>query len=161
MLRFVAVPILWYYVRPEKRDREEGDLAERIDNHVKIPVPEFIDPVFAKTSQNARFLLSENERFGLVFCENRVYKFGHWISAEYFFFFFKRNKFAEKSFHYIHLLYNITILWYDLKSLTQYWGRNFGNANFASFYKETTFLFFYSQGSKIMACSCIKDIPLT
>jgi hypothetical protein len=31
------------------------------------PVPEFIDPVFAKTSQNARFLLTENERFGLVF----------------------------------------------------------------------------------------------
>jgi hypothetical protein len=31
------------------------------------PVPEIIDPVFAKTSQNACFLLSENERFGLVF----------------------------------------------------------------------------------------------
>jgi hypothetical protein len=31
------------------------------------PLPEIIDPVFAKTSQNARFLLSENERFGLVF----------------------------------------------------------------------------------------------
>jgi hypothetical protein len=30
-------------------------------------VLEIIDPVFAKTSQNARFLLSENERFGLVF----------------------------------------------------------------------------------------------
>ncbi len=30
------------------------------------PVPEIIDPVFAKTSQNARFLLSENERFELV-----------------------------------------------------------------------------------------------
>jgi hypothetical protein len=30
-------------------------------------VPEIIDPGFAKTSQNARFLLSENERFGLVF----------------------------------------------------------------------------------------------
>jgi hypothetical protein len=30
-------------------------------------VPEIIDPVFTKTSQNARFLLSENERFGLVF----------------------------------------------------------------------------------------------
>jgi hypothetical protein len=30
-------------------------------------VPEIIDPVFAKTTQNARFLLSENERFGLVF----------------------------------------------------------------------------------------------
>ncbi len=33
----------------------------------KTPVPEIIDPVFVKTSQNARFLLSENERFGLVF----------------------------------------------------------------------------------------------
>jgi hypothetical protein len=31
------------------------------------PVPEIIDPVFAKTIQNARFILSENERFGLVF----------------------------------------------------------------------------------------------
>jgi hypothetical protein len=30
-------------------------------------VPEIIDPVFAKTSQNAGFLLRENERFGLVF----------------------------------------------------------------------------------------------
>jgi hypothetical protein len=30
-------------------------------------VPEIKDPVFAKTSQNARFLLSENERFRLVF----------------------------------------------------------------------------------------------
>jgi hypothetical protein len=40
-------------------------------------VPEIIDPVFAKTSQNARFLLSENERFGLVFVKNWVYKFGH------------------------------------------------------------------------------------
>ena len=30
-------------------------------------MPEIIDPVFTKTSQNARFLLSENERFGLVF----------------------------------------------------------------------------------------------
>ncbi len=30
-------------------------------------MPEIIDPVFEKTSQNARFLLSENERFGLVF----------------------------------------------------------------------------------------------
>ena len=32
-----------------------------------MSVPEIIDPVFTKTSQNARFLLSENERFGLVF----------------------------------------------------------------------------------------------
>ncbi len=39
-------------------------------------MPEIIDPVFAKTSQNARFLLSEYERFGLVFTKTRVYKFG-------------------------------------------------------------------------------------
>ncbi len=36
----------------------------------ETPVPEIIDPVFAKTSQNARFLLSENERFGLVFVKS-------------------------------------------------------------------------------------------
>ncbi len=34
---------------------------------IRRPVPEIIDPVFTKTSQNAGFLLSENERFGLVF----------------------------------------------------------------------------------------------
>ncbi len=45
-------------------------------------VPEIIDPVFAKTSQNARFLLSEYERFGLVFTKTRVYKFGHWAPCE-------------------------------------------------------------------------------
>ncbi len=28
------------------------------------PVPEFIDPVFTKQAQNARFHLIENERFG-------------------------------------------------------------------------------------------------
>jgi hypothetical protein len=37
------------------------------NNKINSPVPEIIDPVFTKTSQNARFLLSENERFGLVF----------------------------------------------------------------------------------------------
>jgi hypothetical protein len=31
------------------------------------PVPEFIDPVFAKTSPNRSFSVMENERFGLVF----------------------------------------------------------------------------------------------
>jgi hypothetical protein len=44
---------------------------------LRIPLHEIIDPVFAKTSQNARFLLSEYERFGLVFTKTRVYKFGH------------------------------------------------------------------------------------
>ncbi len=39
-------------------------------------LPEIIDPVFAKTSQNARFLLSENERFGLVFVKTGSINWG-------------------------------------------------------------------------------------
>jgi hypothetical protein len=33
------------------------------------PVPEFIDPVFAKTSPKGSFSLIENKRFGLVFAK--------------------------------------------------------------------------------------------
>jgi hypothetical protein len=33
------------------------------------PVPEFIDPVFAKTSPKCSFSVIENERFGLVFAK--------------------------------------------------------------------------------------------
>jgi hypothetical protein len=40
---------------------------DRVSRMREKTVPEIIDPVFAKTIQNARFLLSENERFGLVF----------------------------------------------------------------------------------------------
>jgi hypothetical protein len=43
------------------------DVSEYDVSTYQCTVPEIIDPVFAKTSQNARFLLSENERFGLVF----------------------------------------------------------------------------------------------
>ncbi len=46
-----------------------------------ITVPEIIDPVFAKTSQNARFLLSENERFGLVFVKTGSINSGTGIKA--------------------------------------------------------------------------------
>ena len=41
-------------------------------------VPEIIDPIFAKSSQNARFLLSENERFGLVFVKTSVLGLFSW-----------------------------------------------------------------------------------
>jgi hypothetical protein len=44
-------------------------------------VPEIIDPVFAKTSQNARFLLSENERFGLVFVKTGSINSGTGVSS--------------------------------------------------------------------------------
>ncbi len=40
------------------------------------PVPEIIDPVFAKTSPKRSFSMTEYERFGLVFTKTRVYKFG-------------------------------------------------------------------------------------
>ncbi len=34
-------------------------------------MPEFIDPVFAKTSPKRSFSMTENERFGLVFTKTR------------------------------------------------------------------------------------------
>jgi hypothetical protein len=34
-----------------------------------LPLPEFIDPVFAKTSPKRLFSMTENERFGLVFAK--------------------------------------------------------------------------------------------
>ncbi len=33
----------------------------------KTPVPEIIDPVYAKTSPKRSFCMTENQRFGLVF----------------------------------------------------------------------------------------------
>jgi hypothetical protein len=33
------------------------------------PVPEIIDPVFAKTNPKRSFCMTENERFGLVFAK--------------------------------------------------------------------------------------------
>jgi hypothetical protein len=37
--------------------------------HILMPVPEIIDPVFAKTSPKRSFCMTENERFGLVFAK--------------------------------------------------------------------------------------------
>jgi hypothetical protein len=34
---------------------------------MRSPVPEFIDPVFVKTSPKRSFSVIQNERFGLVF----------------------------------------------------------------------------------------------
>ena len=45
-------------------------------------VPEIIVPVLAKTSQNARFLLSENERFGLVFVKTGSINSGTGIDSQ-------------------------------------------------------------------------------
>ncbi len=49
---------------------------------LRRPVPEIIDPVFAKTSQNARFLLSENERLGLVFMKTGSINSGTGIDSQ-------------------------------------------------------------------------------
>jgi hypothetical protein len=46
------------------------------------PVPEIIDPVFAKTSQNARFLISKNERFGLVFVKTGSINSGTGVTSK-------------------------------------------------------------------------------
>jgi hypothetical protein len=47
-------------------------------------VPEIIDPVFVKTSPKRSFSMTEYERFGLVFTNTRVYKFGHWTTFKTF-----------------------------------------------------------------------------
>jgi hypothetical protein len=55
-------------------------LAAAEGTRISRPVPEFIDPVFAKTSRKVgkrSFSINEDERFGLVFAKNWVYKFGH------------------------------------------------------------------------------------
>jgi hypothetical protein len=38
---------------------------------VHYPVPEFIDPVFMKTSSKRSFSVIQNKRFGLVFVKTR------------------------------------------------------------------------------------------
>ncbi len=52
------------YKAHSRHGRRYGLISQYV---IKSQVPEIIDPVFAKTSQYARFLLGENERFGLVF----------------------------------------------------------------------------------------------
>jgi hypothetical protein len=44
-------------------------LSEKNLHGVKNPEPEFIDPVFAKTSLKRSVSINENERFGLVFAK--------------------------------------------------------------------------------------------
>jgi hypothetical protein len=54
----------------------EGKHAQHDPNY-SLPVPEFIDPVFEKTSPNDRFLGLKTSVLGM-FRENCVYKIGHW-----------------------------------------------------------------------------------
>jgi hypothetical protein len=47
------------------------------------PVPEIIDPVFAKTSPKRSFCMTENERFGLVFVKTGSINSGADIFQKY------------------------------------------------------------------------------
>jgi hypothetical protein len=47
------------------------------------PVPEIIDPVFAKTSRKRSFCMTENERFGLVFGKTRSINSGTGLHFEH------------------------------------------------------------------------------
>jgi hypothetical protein len=63
---------LFYSVGTRSLDKKKTKRTKTMVWHVVFVLPnllvlEIIDHVFAKTSQNARFLLSENERFGIVF----------------------------------------------------------------------------------------------
>jgi hypothetical protein len=57
-------------------------------------MPEIIDPVFAKTSPNPSFSMTEYERFGLVFTKTRVYKFGHQSLRLFFTILYKALKYC-------------------------------------------------------------------
>jgi hypothetical protein len=45
----------------------------------KKPVPEFIDPIFAKTSPKRSFSMTENKRFGLLLAKTRSINLGTWV----------------------------------------------------------------------------------
>ncbi len=53
------------------------DLPGSIISTLDGSVPEFIDPVFGKTSPKQPFSVIKNELFGLYFRENWIYRFGH------------------------------------------------------------------------------------
>jgi hypothetical protein len=61
-----------------------------------ITVPEFIDPVYAKTSPKPWFSLIERARFGLVFTKLQVYKFGH-------------SSIRDINFYVLHFYINVCI----------------------------------------------------
>ncbi len=48
-----------------------------------LPVPEFIDPVFVKTSPKRSFSITENEHFGLVFMKTESINSGT-VQFEFF-----------------------------------------------------------------------------
>jgi hypothetical protein len=56
------------------------------DMNLCYPVPEFIDPVFTKTSPKRSFSFIQNERFGLVFAKTRSINSGtgRWWLVSYF-----------------------------------------------------------------------------
>jgi hypothetical protein len=75
--------------------KREGIDKLTIEDLVQVTtVPEFIDPVFTKTSPKGSFSIIKNERFVCAcLCENWVYKFGHrkLFIADTFEVMFKKN----------------------------------------------------------------------
>ncbi len=47
------------------------------------PLPEFIDPVFAKTNPKLSFCMTENERIGLIFVKTGSINSGTWRKFKY------------------------------------------------------------------------------
>ncbi len=54
------------YLKQERRTHK-NTIRDGIFYNIRSSVPEFIDPVFAKTSQKCSFSVIQNERFELVF----------------------------------------------------------------------------------------------
>ncbi len=62
------------------------------------PVPEFVDPVFVKTSPKRSFSMTENKRFGLVFAKTGSINSGSGLGAFTFRLHFIHNNMIVSSF---------------------------------------------------------------
>ncbi len=74
------IPTLIYSLLPQRYSASVTvNMGQKSScNHIHSPLPEFIDPVFAKTSLKRSFSVIENERFRLVFANTGSIISGTW-----------------------------------------------------------------------------------
>ncbi len=85
--RGIVGSIVLYFLQIDEKDHRISmapDLQVYLGSMCTVAMPEFIDPVFARTSLKRSFSMSENERFGLVFAKTGSINSGtvlctHWL----------------------------------------------------------------------------------
>jgi hypothetical protein len=74
--------------------------------YTDTPVPEIIDPVFAKTSPKRSFCMTENERFGLVFVKTGSINSGTDGSLPYL---FDSETAVQKDYFFSHKIFSLSL----------------------------------------------------